>query len=271
MKEVIKNAASAIENADFLLFGAGAGMGVDSGLPDFRGDDGFWRAYPPFEKLGLSFSDLANPHWFERDPRLAWGFYGHRLGLYRATVPHSGFSVLKRWSERKSARVFTSNVDGQFQIAGIEDVAEIHGSIGHLQCCEPCSEEIWSAPLQGIEVDAKSFRAVGPLPECPNCGALARPNILMFSDGAYVSHRSDSQILELRHWLDALDLSRLAIVEMGAGTAIPSVRRFAESLQNRGASLVRINVRESEGPDGTISLALGAREALERIDAALSV
>jgi len=66
--------------------GAGAGMGVDSGLPDFRGDEGFWKAYPPMAKLGIRFSSMANPRWFESDPELAWGFYGHRLNLYRATV-----------------------------------------------------------------------------------------------------------------------------------------------------------------------------------------
>lgn len=269
MSSAIETAAQVIGNAQFLLFGAGAGMGVDSGLPDFRGNAGFWRAYAPFQKLGLSFSDLANPHWFERDPRLAWGFYGHRLNLYRATVPHAGFAVLKRWSEAKSARVFTSNVDGQFQIAGFEDVSEIHGSILHLQCTEPCSDEIWSAPVAGVTVDETSFRAVGALPECPNCGAIARPNILMFGDGAWISSRADGQRRELQGWLNEIEIARLVVVEMGSGTAIPSVRRTGEELQSRGATLVRVNLRESEGPEGTISLAMGAREALEAIDAAL--
>ena len=48
-----RRAAEAIRGAEALVFGAGAGMGVDSGLPDFRGPEGFWRAYPPFRKLGL--------------------------------------------------------------------------------------------------------------------------------------------------------------------------------------------------------------------------
>jgi len=74
-------------------------MGVDSGLPDFRGNQGFWKAYPPLERLGISFVSMADPVWFTRDPELAWGFYGHRLGLYRATEPHAGFAVLKRWGQ----------------------------------------------------------------------------------------------------------------------------------------------------------------------------
>ncbi len=56
----------------------------------FAGNQGFWRAYPPFERLGLDFVSLANPRWFVEDPSLAWGFYGHRMELYRRTEPHRG-------------------------------------------------------------------------------------------------------------------------------------------------------------------------------------
>src|SRR3954464_8020694 len=99
-KEMVRRAAEAIAGADALLIGAGAGMGVDSGLPDFRGTHGFWRAYPPYAELGLDFAALADPRWFRADPALAWGFYGHRLGLYRRTKPHEGFAILRRWAGR---------------------------------------------------------------------------------------------------------------------------------------------------------------------------
>src|SRR5262245_45574949 len=92
--ETIKKASSVLKAADALLITAGAGMGVDSGLPDFRGTQGFWRAYPVIAKLGLSFEEMANPAWFKNDPSLAWAFYGHRLNLYRNTIPHPGFTRL---------------------------------------------------------------------------------------------------------------------------------------------------------------------------------
>jgi len=92
----IERAAEVIASADAVMIAAGAGMGVDSGLPDFRGGRGFWRAYPPLERMGISFEEMANPEWFFRDPLLAWGFYGHRLNLYRQTTPHAGFEILKR-------------------------------------------------------------------------------------------------------------------------------------------------------------------------------
>src|SRR4051812_26989878 len=100
-RETARRAAEVIAQADALLIAAGAGMGVDSGLPDFRGTDGFWNAYPPYAKLGLDFDSIANPRWFRDDPALAWGFYGHRLHLYRSTAPHEGFEILRRWSDRR--------------------------------------------------------------------------------------------------------------------------------------------------------------------------
>ena len=118
----IRRAADAIREAAALLVTAGAGVGVDSGLPDFRGTKGFWNAYPAYRHLGLSFVELANPRWFRDDPKLAWGFYGHRLNLYRSTPPHPGFDILRRWGRRmtRGVRIFTSNVDGHFQRAGIK-------------------------------------------------------------------------------------------------------------------------------------------------------
>ncbi len=275
----LAHAALALHDARALLVTAGAGMGVDSGLPDFRGDEGFWNAYPPFRELGLSFVDLAQPHWFEDDPALTWGFYGHRLELYRRTVPHPGFARLAAWARACSAGsfVYTSNVDGQFQRAGFDParIVECHGSLGHLQCTGPCSFEIFAAEHVRIDIDETTMRARDPLPTCPSCGALARPNVLMFGDGDWLSERSDEQETRMTAWLRGLEhasaLGRLVVIECGAGTAIPTVRRLGERLAKAGATLVRINVRESDVPDGHVGLALGAAEATARIQALLSV
>ena len=147
----VKRAAALLEQADALIIAAGAGMGVDSGLPDFRGQEGFWRAYPALRAAQIDFYDIASPSAFVSAPERAWGFYGHRLALYRKTVPHPGFELLRRWGERMThgLSVFTSNVDGQFQLAGFDPahIHECHGSIHHLQCLEPCCEAIWPTSL----------------------------------------------------------------------------------------------------------------------------
>jgi len=255
-----------LRDADALLFCAGAGIGVDSGLPDFRGTEGFWRAYPPYQRLGLRFEELADPVHFARDPELAWGFYGHRLALYRRTVPHSGFAVLRRWARHRPARVFTSNVDGQFQRAGFAeaDVTECHGSIHHLQCLAGCSTDIW--PADGIEVpiDEQSMRAVPPLPSCPRCGGLARPNILMFGDRDWRPARTDAQHRAHRDW--SRRHRKVAVIEIGAGTAVPTVRRQAELAAAATGALIRINTREPDVRHGHgVSLPLRAAEALDAL------
>jgi len=266
----LRRAAEAVATADALLIGAGAGMGVDSGLPDFRGTQGFWRAYPPYAKLGLSFSELANPQWFESDPALAWGFYGHRLNLYRATQPHDGFHILQTWGRRLKHRafVFTSNVDGHFQRAGFdpERVVEIHGSIHWLQCTRPCGARPFPADGFVVAVDDSTMRAVEPLPLCPSCRALARPNVLMFGDWEWDGMRTAAQQQSLQTWLTSVKTDRLVIVECGAGTAIPTVRWFCEEQANSPHTLLlRINPRESVAPAGHFSLAMTGLAALQAV------
>jgi NAD-dependent SIR2 family protein deacetylase len=270
MLDPYARAADAIRSASALVVTAGAGIGVDSGLPDFRGNEGFWKAYPPYARLGLSFVDAANPANFEGDPAFGWGFYGHRLNLYRSTVPHEGFRILLRWIERfrLPAFVVTSNVDGQFQKAGFapDAILEVHGSIHHLQCTGPCCGAIWEND-ERVDVDLETMRA-HHVPRCPRCGGVSRPNILMFGDWSWLSARSDGQRDRFEEFLDEHRRARLAVVEVGAGTAIPTIRHTSERLGARGA-VVRINVREPDIEAPHVGIAAGAREALERIDALL--
>lgn len=272
-RATLRSAADAIRRADALLIGAGAGLGVDSGLPDFRGNEGFWRAYPPWARLGLSFVELANPRWFERDPALAWGFYGHRLQLYRATAPHAGFGILRRWAEAKSggAFVFTSNVDGHFQKAGFADdaVVECHGSLNHLQCTRGCGGKIWAVPEDfAPEIDAEAMRAREPWPRCGWCGALARPNVLMFGDGGWLGERTGQQEARLSAWFATRAGARVAVIELGAGCAVPTVRCYCEQAAREfAARLIRINPRDPQGPPGTMGIATGALATLRELEA----
>jgi len=268
----LKNAAKIIHNADALLISAGAGIGVDSGLPDFRGNMGFWKAYPPMAKLGISFVEMANPHWFQKDPHLAWGFYGHRLNLYRRTEPHDGFKLLLELAiqKEKGYFVFTSNVDGQFQKAGFDEnnIEECHGSILHFQCTNSCTDDIWDASGINIEVNEDTFQSQEPLPKCINCNSLARPNILMFGDWSWLHQRSNEQNSRFSQWLNEIikENINLAIIELGAGEAVPTVRYKSESIaQYPNATLIRINPRDDHVPAGNISLSLGSLEGVSKI------
>lgn len=271
--EFLKRSAEEILNADAIIITAGAGIGVDSGLPDFRGDRGFWNAYPMYERLGLSFVDCANPVHFERDPFFGWGFYGHRLNLYRKTVPHKGFTIMLNWIKSMGKKYFvvTSNVDGQFQKAGFEDnkIYEIHGSIHYLQCIEPCSKDIWENDLE-IEIDFETMRSK-TLPKCRHCNRVARPNILMFGDYSWLGERSAKQHYIFNQFMNSVKDVRIVIIEVGAGTAIPSIRNMSENLCHKyDGFLIRINVRESFVPSYLshrgIGFSYGAASVIENID-----
>jgi len=259
-------AADWLRNADGILITAGAGMGVDSGLPDFRGENGFWRAYPALQSRGMSFHDIANGHDFASHPELAWGFYGHRLNLYRDTKPHAGFEILRRWASRMQhgTFVFTSNVDGHFQKSGFPDdrIAECHGSIHTLQCAKACSTNLWSADDLTPEVDEEQCFLISSLPRCPNCGSVARPNILMFNDWDWIETNAKRQRMRFEAWL--LSVEQLVVIELGAGRAIPTVRNTSE---RNGPRVIRINTDEfTIDPKKGIGLPGRALDMIKAID-----
>lgn len=167
----------------------------------------------------------------------------------------------------------TSNVDGQFQRAGFDPdgVTECHGSIHHLQCLRPCCDAVWPADGFEPEVDEPACRLVNAPPACPHCAALARPNILMFGDAVWLDARTAQQAARLRDWLRGATSSRLVVVEIGAGTALPAVRHFSRQVTAaHGAGLIRINPREPAvaGPRD-VSIAAAALPALRAIDGLL--
>jgi NAD-dependent SIR2 family protein deacetylase len=272
LQERFRQAAAAVRGARALVVTAGAGMGVDSGLPDFRGDRGFWNAYPMYERLGISFVGAANPEHFERDPAFGWGFYGHRTNLYRATVPHAGFALLLEWIRRYRLDWFvvTSNVDGQFQKAGFasERIVEVHGSIHYLQCTAPCSPAIWENDGE-ITVDHATMRARS-IPKCRRCGGVARPNILMFGDYAWIGDRTRAQERRFDEFLTDSRSAPLVVIELGAGTAIPTIRFQSETLGRPGATVIRVNPREAQIAPPHISLPCGALEGVRGIESALA-
>ena len=267
---VIKRAAATIREADVFVITAGAGMGVDSGLPDFRGDHGFWQAYPAYAQLGLSFVECATPQHFIKDPHFAWGFYGHRTNLYRDTIPHDGFNIIRKWIEHKNAEYFvvTSNVDGQFQKAGYDEerIYEVHGSIHWLQCQAHCSENIWRND-EIFNIDETAMRALDPLPRCGVCGKVCRPNILMFGDSSWLHDRTLKQNQAFDRFLKNNSSRRIAVIELGAGSAIPTIRMTSERIGlKKNATVIRINPREPHINQPHVSMPCDALAGLKQIN-----
>jgi len=267
LAEKIQLAAQAIREADGLLITAGAGMGVDSGLPDFRSEEGFWNAYPVLGKLRIDFQSIACPQAFLEDPTLAWGFYGHRLNLYRKTVPHDGFRILRDMTEKLLNGVFvaTSNVDGQFQKAGFAEsrIYEVHGSIHRMRCMDD-NCDTWSAQSFFPKVDEEHCRLLSELPRCQTCGSIARPNIVMFADWGWNDGMTERQQMRLNAWLGTV--KNLVTIEIGAGKNIPTIRNIGG---RQDGMMIRINPHQymlNPGKNG-VSLELGGLEALRLIEA----
>jgi NAD-dependent SIR2 family protein deacetylase len=272
LDESFEKAAEAIRSAKAMIVTAGAGMGVDSGLPDFRGDQGFWNAYPMYQRLGINFVGAANPANFEGDPAFGWGFYGHRTNLYRETEPHRGFQMLMDWADEygQDSFIVTSNVDGQFQKAGYREaqVLEVHGSIHHLQCLSPCCSDIWNND-ETIPVDFDNMRAEH-VPQCRYCSSAARPNILMFGDYSWLANRTHGQEMRFERFIAQHQDAPVVVIEMGAGTAIPTIRHMSENIGHQlDATVIRINPREAHISGGHVSLPCGAVEGLEGIEGEL--
>jgi NAD-dependent SIR2 family protein deacetylase len=180
-------------------------------------------------------------------------------------VPHEGFAILHAIAAnmRNRSFIFTSNVDGQFQKArfSTERIIECHGSIHHLQCLDTCTNKIWLADELMRVIDTANCRMISDLPHCPHCGGLTRPNILMFNDSDWIPDRTEKQDQAFDSWLRAV--KNPVVIEIGAGTNIPSVRRQAEALD---APLIRINPAAPEVPGAAdIGLAMSALSGLQLI------
>ena len=269
-------AAALIAEAECLLVTAGAGMSVDSGLPAYRSREGFWNDYPAYRGVLADPTSLSRPSVFESDPHLAWGFYGHRLNLYRHAQPHEGHSILRDLGTRLPGGCFvlTTNVDGLFLRAGFPSnaVRECHGSIHQLQCLHPCQRVTWLAEGLEVKVDPATMRALEPLPKCLHCGGLARPAVFAFGDTRYVWESTEPQAQCYQHWLAGVSGLRLVVLECGSGTAVPGLRREGlEKARQFGGNLIRINADEADVEDPRdIALAGGALEGLRGLYARIS-
>jgi len=266
-----------IDAAGAIVITAGAGMGVDSGLPDFRGTKGLWREYPELKARRLSFEDMATPHWFESAPELAWAFYGHRLHKYLEVEPHDGFRILLDICKAKDDNYFvvTSNVDGHFQKAGFDPnrIHEVHGSLSYFQCIQGCRGDIWPADNALVRVEEAAFKAV-VMPSCPYCGLVARPNVLMFDDWNWLPRRERLQHQRLNAWIRSVQSKpqRVVIIEIGASNAIPTIRNMSDQFYlNRfhpAVDLIRINPRDDSVPQGAISIKSGGLAGIRSLIAA---
>lgn len=214
----------------------GAGISAESGIPTFRGEEGYWtvgsRNYRP--------EQLATWRTFEHEPDLVWPWYLYRLGVCRRAQPNAGHLALASLQKAMGERfvLVTQNVDGLHRRAGSDPARtwEIHGNIARFRCAAECHQATWPAPpeLRDFERGDRLEAADRPHLRCPRCAGLARPHVLWFDeyyDEARYRWQSSVQAAA------AADL--LLVVGTSGATNLPLT--MAQQALNSGARIVDIN------------------------------
>lgn len=170
LEEKIENFQKIYDNADSIVFFGGAGVSTESGIPDFRSQDGLysqqWK-YPPETIISRTFFD-ANPVEFYR-------FYREKLIIKNIEPNTAHFQLAKMEEKGKLKAVVTQNIDGLHQKAGSRNVFELHGSTLRNFCMD-CGAEY------GIDFIAESENSPDKLPRCAKCGGLVKPDVVLYEE-----------------------------------------------------------------------------------------
>lgn len=223
------DAAQALRRARRVLFLTGAGISAESGLPTFRGPEGYWRVgsqnYRP--------EHMATAAMFAREPGAVWRWYLHRRAAYHRATPNAGHLAVVA-AERHLGAAFwlvTQNVDGLHLRAGnsLERTTMIHGNVDFMRCTATCTQDLQPVP------DAATT-ASDPLTHlsCSRCGAPTRPHVLWFDECYDDVHYGFSQSLAAADIADAL-------VTVGSAGATNLPRQIADRCAARGTLMIDIN------------------------------
>ena len=208
----------------------GAGISTESGIPDFRSPTGIWAKYDPME--------YATIEAFLTDPVKVWDFYGKRLAVLGDAQPNTGHRALAELEDRGWVQaVITQNIDRLHERAGSRALVEVHGSIRTSSCLD-C----------GAVVPFDEVLALLPVPACPSCGRILKPDVVMFGE-----------LLDARQIARAEQLSRGAGLMLVVGSTLevhPVAGLPLETLAN-GGRLAIVN-RGTTPLDGRAAVVLDA-------------
>lgn len=266
LSKELNSAVEAIRAADGIIIMTGAGMGVDSGMPDFRGGAGIWTTvHEQTHQKDMSFLEICDPRTLHEEYEMVMGLYATALNSFRASTPHHGFNMLHDIANQasKGGWVYTSNVDTHHQKAGWDNdrIVECHGTSAYMQCETPCGNAVWSSDDWYPEVDSNTGLLASEPPKCIICGGHARPNVMMFSDFQFNDTIVDKQLSKFIPWYG--ELQNPLVIEVGAGIAVQTIRYMASQLASR---IIRVNPTHSAvyGKDD-ISIPLAALEGITAI------
>lgn len=218
----------------------GAGISAESGIPTFRGPEGYWtfgsEVYHPQEMATFSM--------FSRYPEEVWRWYLYRMGICQAAEPNTGHYTLVDMEKELGERfmLITQNVDGLHLRAGnsLEKTMQIHGNVSYMRCAQECTAEVYPIPEEVpgktkedpfTETDRQYLR-------CPHCGGLSRPHVLLFDESYNEHHYHFHSALEA-----AQNTDLLIIIGTSGATNLPN--QVAMSVFQKGGVIVDINIEEN--------------------------
>ena len=215
----------------------GAGISAESGIPTFRGPEGFWtigsKVYHPQEMATLAK--------FRQDPQSVWDWYCYRIKLCQQAHPNPGHRALVSMEAHLGDRftLVTQNVDNLHLAAGSSPsrTLQIHGNIFKTRCASACGDEIWPFPESLLKRQAGPILTAetGAQLRCPSCGDWLRPHVLWFDETYNERHyRFDSA-------LAAANRTQVLITVGTAGaTNLPN--HMVHLVYSNGGLLIDINL-----------------------------
>jgi NAD-dependent protein deacetylase/lipoamidase len=226
----------------------GAGVSAESGIPTFRGKDGYWRNLDP--------AKLATPEAFASDPQLVWDWYRERRQRIRNARPNAAHEAVARLAQRADEFLLvTQNVDDLHARAGIlaQRMVRIHGDIFVTRCsrCEFLdagrggSPEPLGARTRAIQSESERLRSIAPtsesdvsVPRCPECGAFMRPGVVWFGE-----QLSRNELERVENFLDggACDV----VIVVGTTATFGYIIDWALRGSRDGAQLIEVNPEET--------------------------
>lgn len=185
MPDPLEQAAQAIAQAGYVIAVTGAGISVESGIPDFRSPGGIWDLYPP--------DQYATADAFMADPDRVWCMWYELGAMLGEVAPNPGHRALTALQELGRLRsIITQNIDNLHQEAGCTEVIEYHGNAKHMRCMA-CSR------MEILDIARRTSHA----PRCP-CGGTMKPDVVLFGDmipivalqaADQAAHRADAVII----------------------------------------------------------------------------
>jgi NAD-dependent deacetylase len=223
-----------------VLFLTGAGISAESGIPTFRGAEGYWT----IGSVNHTPMEMATRAMFERAPHEVWSWYLWRLGLCLSCQPNEAHRAIAGLEKRLGDKIglVTQNVDGLHQRAGSSEkrTFAIHGSIHQARCSkDQCEGGIRDLPDLGPHARSTPLSPTERAAlTCASCGAWLRPHVLWFDEYYEESYYRSTSAMAF-----AAEASVLVVVGTTGSTTLPI--RIGMDCARRGIPIIDVNIEDS--------------------------